>query len=94
MSKVAEKLAQLRLIPPNMLPSTLKHGIALPKLAELRMEYSKNAKEFGPMFQFYRKYVADIRFNNPELKIYRNATADGPLVGKIVLRGKNSAEGE
>lgn len=35
MSKVAtslaERLAQMRQIPPNMLPSTLKHKILLPK---------------------------------------------------------------
>lgn len=91
MSKLAEKLANLRVIPPNMLPSTLKYNLTLPKLAELRLEYSKNAKEFGPMFQFYRKYVADLRLNNPELKIQRSATVDGPLVGKIYLRGKNTA---
>ena len=33
---VAEKLAQLRKIPPNMLPSTLKHNIVLPNITEIK----------------------------------------------------------
>lgn len=93
MSRLAERLAQLRVVPQAMLPSTLKHKILLPNVAEIRLEYSRNAKEFGPMFQFYRKYIADLRFNNPDLKIHRNASADGPLVGKLVLVGKKGGEG-
>lgn len=91
---VADKLARLRQIPNNMLPSTLKHKLLLPKIAEIRLDYSRSAKEFGPMFQFYRMYVADIRYNNHDLLIHRNATEEGPLVGKVVVRGKNNAEME
>ena len=68
---VAEKIASLRHIPENMLPSTLKHNIVVPKLAELKLEYSTTAKEFGPMYSFYRKYIADLRYHNPSLKLIR-----------------------
>ena len=34
---VAEKIASLRVIPENMLPSTLKHNIVVPKLAALKL---------------------------------------------------------
>jgi hypothetical protein len=47
------------------------------------------------MFQFYRKYIADIRFNNPDLKLTREATPDGPLVARMILvssTGKGSEE--
>ncbi len=54
-----------------MLPSTLKYKTALPKITEIRMEYNRNAKEFGPIFRFYRKYIADLRHHNPNLKIIR-----------------------
>jgi hypothetical protein len=46
------------------------------------------------MFQYYRKYIADIRYNNPDLKIKREAIVDGPLVGRIILVPKNKVEGE
>ncbi len=41
---LAQKLAELRVIPQNILPSTLKYKVTLPKIAELKIEYSKNAK--------------------------------------------------
>jgi hypothetical protein len=48
MSKVvislAEKLALLRAIPPQMIPSTLKYKINLPKLTEMKFEYARRAK--------------------------------------------------
>lgn len=91
---VAEKLNKMRVIPNTMLPSTLKHKLVLPNIVEIRLDYSRSAKEFGPMFQFYRLYVADLRFHNPDLTIHRNVTDEGPLVGKVVIRGKNTPEGE
>ena len=41
------------------------------------------------MYLFYRKYIADLRYHNPHLKIIRNATTDGPLVARIVLTSKS-----
>ncbi len=55
----------------------------------MRFEYAQSAKEFGPMFQFFRKYVADIRYHNPQLNIWRNKSENGPLVGRIVLVRKS-----
>ena len=89
---VAEKIASMRPIPENMLPSTLKHNIVVPKLAELKLEYSTTAKEFGPMYSFYRKYIADLRYHNPSLKLVREVTEDGPLVARIVLKSQSGQE--
>lgn len=41
---VADKLAKLRQIPSNMLPSTLKHKLILPRIEEIRLDYSRAAK--------------------------------------------------
>lgn len=42
------------------------------------------------MLVFYRKFVADLRYHNPNLKIQREITESGPLIGRIVLRkGEN-----
>ena len=41
---LAEKLALLRVIPSQMIPSTLKHKINLPKLTEMKFEYARHAK--------------------------------------------------
>ena len=68
---IAEKIAQLRPIPQELLPSTLKYNLKFPKFAEIKFEYAKTAKELGPMLQFYRLYIADLRYNNPELSIVR-----------------------
>ena len=46
------------------------------------------------MFQFYRKYIADLRYHNPDLKILRNATEDGPLVGRVILVSKSAMKSE
>ena len=43
------------------------------------------------MFQLYRMYIADLRFHNPNLTIKRNASEDGPLIGQIVLVGRNAS---
>jgi hypothetical protein len=72
-------------IPPNLLPSTLKHKTVLPKVTEIRLEYNRSAKEFGPIFRFYRKYIADLRYHNPHLKIIRDASANGPLIARMVI---------
>jgi hypothetical protein len=89
MSKVvislAERLAQLRIIPPEKIPTTLKHDIVLPKFQEIRFESARNAKEFGPMYNFYRKYIADMRYHNPALRIVRDVTETGPLIARILL---------
>jgi hypothetical protein len=71
---VAERLAQLRHIPNSMLPATLKHKILLPKLTEIKLEANRNAKELGPVYSFYRKYIADLRLHNPQLKITREVS--------------------
>lgn len=82
---VAEKLAQLRVIPPQSFPSTLKHNILLPKFTEIKFEYARQAKESGPTYAFYRKYIADLRHHNPNLKIYRDVQENGPLIARVVL---------
>lgn len=41
---LAEKLAQLRQIPANLLPNTLKHKILLPKFTEFKLEANKSSK--------------------------------------------------
>lgn len=88
---IAEKLAQLRHIPNSMLPATLKHKILLPKLTELKVEANRNAKELGPVLNFYRKYIADLRLHNPHLKITREISELGPLAARVSLRkGENS----
>ena len=46
------------------------------------------------MFQFYRKYIADLRYHNPDLKVLRNATEDGPLVGHVILVSKSGIKNE
>lgn len=90
MSKVAltlaERLAHMRHIPNHMLPSTLKHKVILPKITELKLEANKSAKELGPVFSFYRKYIADLRYHNPHLKISREISDLGPLIARISLR--------
>ena len=91
---VAEKLAQLRNIPPNLLPSTLKHKLVLPNITEMRFEYSKSARTFGPLYLFYRKYIADLRHHNPHMKIVRSATEDGPMVARLVLASNSSKASE
>lgn len=89
---LAERLAQLRQIPNHLLPSTLKHKVLLPKITELRLEANRTAKEIGPVFSFYRKYVADLRFHNPHLKITREVSDLGPLIARITLRRADAAE--
>lgn len=88
---LAERLAQLRQIPNHMLPATLKHKILLPKFTELKFEANRNAKELGPIFSFYRKYVPDIRFHNSQLKVSREISELGPLIARISIR---KGEGE
>ena len=91
-ASVAEKMAKLSQIPEQMLPSTLKHRTLLPNIKEIRYEYNRFAKEFGPMFQCYRLYVADLRFHNPHLKLQRAVTPDGPLIAKIIIEKANNSE--
>jgi hypothetical protein len=50
------------------------------------------AKEIGPTFQFYRKYVADLRYHNPNLKIIREVTESGPLMARICLKKSDAME--
>jgi hypothetical protein len=45
----------------------------------------------GPVFSFYRKFIADLRYHNPHLKIVREITESGPLIARIVIkRGEES----
>lgn len=46
------------------------------------------------MFQLYRKYIADLRYHNPDLNIKRDATEEGPLIGRIVLVGRGAPDDE
>lgn len=46
------------------------------------------------MFQLYRKYIADLRYHNPNLTIKRDATEEGPLIGRIVLVGRGASDDE
>lgn len=89
---LAERLAQLRQIPQHLLPGTLRHKLLLPRLTELKLEANRSAKELGPVFAFYRKYVADLRHHNPHLLLTRQVTETGPLVARISLR--KAQEGE
>lgn len=82
---LAERLAQLRVIPPEKVPSTLKHEISLPKFQEIRFQSARMAKELGPIFAFYRKYIAALRHQNPNLRIVRDVTDTGPLVARILI---------
>lgn len=45
------------------------------------------------MLQFYRQYVADLRFHNPQLRILRESEVGGPLVGRVILVS-NTGKGE
>jgi hypothetical protein len=50
------------------------------------------AKECYPILQFYRKYCADIRFHNPDVKFHRITSKDGPIIAQIVLVRKDNIE--
>lgn len=91
MSK-AERWAALYAIPEEIRPSTIKHSIMLPNIVAITFEYRKGAKDIGPAFRFLRKYGADIRFHNPELKLQRLKTPEGPISLKVSIYKRQNPE--
>lgn len=66
-----QKIADLKKIPEELLPSTLKYKIELPNIKKISVEYRDQCKDIGPAFQFLRKYTADIKYHNPGITIER-----------------------
>lgn len=65
----AERLAQLKVIPPEKLPTTLSTEIKLPNIKEVRLSYRPMCKNVGPSLQFVRKYGPALRWYNPGLLV-------------------------
>lgn len=61
----SERLAALKALPKEILPTTLKTEINLPNIKEIKVHYRPLCKNIGPTMQFLRKYGPAIRFYNP-----------------------------
>lgn len=76
---VAEKLSELRRIPLEKLPSTLKTEIKLDNIQEVKLHYRPMCKNVGPSLQFMRQFAPALRYYNPDLNIYKNKDSEGPI---------------
>ena len=70
----------------------MQYKILLPYVKKITIDYRNDCKDIGATFQFIRKYIADIRFNNPNIIIERNRTAEGPIKLKFTVTKNNGLE--
>ena len=91
---VAERIAELKVIPKEKLPATLSIEIALPNIREVRLNYRPICKNIGLSLQFARKYGPAMRFYNPGLEFNRVHKPDGPILMEILVFRKDQGSNE
>lgn len=88
----AERIAQLRVIPKQKLPQTLHREILLPNIKEFRLNYRPMCKNIGLSLQFVRQFGPALRFYNPDLRVAKTHSAEGPIIMEILVLRKEQSE--
>ena len=71
---VLPTLEELRRIPQDILPATLKNKISLQRVCKIDIEYQYRPKAYFELFRFIKAHAPSLRFHNPGFTISRRIT--------------------